>query len=290
MSDLDNIYEIEGFKMHLDPKKRGISADLLVHGSREPAFMWILRKEAKGDLGVDIGANIGYATLNLCKSMNNVIAIEPDQRCRKLLKRSLRDNDFEDKTIVYGSAISDIIGEKEIYLAKNNFNLNSLCDVSATLSKKDKFIKKTIKTITLDSMDIDPNFIKMDIEGYEVEALRGAKNTLRRAKNCKILIEVHPQYYDDKRAFDIELRDIISYGFKIKYLVSAGVSCPDLFKEKGYEPFKTFKAGEHTRGIFTDVSQEDAINFSSFVHKQINPETRRVSSKIVRSIFLVKGE
>ena len=288
MGSSNNIYNIEGFKMHLDSKKRGITSTLLAQGYREPAFMWILRSEAKGNLGVDIGANIGYATLNLCKNMKKVIAIEPDRRCRKLLKRSLRDNDFIEKTKIYGFAVSDKNGEKDIYLAKKNFNLNSLCGESISKSKKDKFTKSIIKTVTIDSLNIDPNFIKMDIEGYEVEALRGAKETLLRSEFCKILIEVHPKFYNEDRDFSKVLEEIIGYGFKIKYVVSAGSYCPDLFKEKGYKPFKSFIDGGHERGLFSDVETADAINFSSFPHDQKNPSTGKVSKKIVRSILLVK--
>jgi len=274
--------------MHLDPKKRGITSTLLYQGYREPAFMWILRKEAKGDLGVDLGANIGYATLSLCRNMKKVIAIEPDKRCRKLLKRSLIDNNFDKKTKIYGFAVSNENGEKYIYLAKKNFNLNSLCDISILKSKKDKFTKSLIKTVTIDSLNIDPNFIKMDIEGYEVEALKGAKETLLRAKSCKILIEVHPQFYSIDRDFSVVLKEIISYGFNVKYVVSAGSFCPDLFKEKGYQPFKSFTDGEHERGIFSNINNEDAVNFSSFSHNQKNPSTGKISEKIVRSILIVK--
>jgi len=288
MVNSNNVYDIEGFKMHLDPRKRGITSTLLFQGYREPAFMWILRHEAKGDLGLDLGANIGYATLSLCKNMKKVIAIEPDKRCRKLLKRSLEDNNFVKKTKVKSFAISDKNGEKDIYLAKKNFNLNSLCELSASQSKKDKFVKSKIKTVTIDSLNIDPNFIKMDIEGYEVEALRGARETLSRSKYCKILIEVHPQFYNADRDFSVVLKELISYGFDIKYVVSAGVSCPDLFKEKGYKPFKSFKDGDHKRGLFSNIDTSDAIRFASFPHNQKNPKTGKVSKKIVRSILLVK--
>ena len=250
MGNSNNVYNIEGFRMHLDSKKRGITSVLLAQGYREPAFMWILRNEAKGHLGLDLGANIGYATLSLCKNMKKVIAIEPDKRCRKLLKRSLRDNNFDTKTEVCNFAVSDEDGEKDIWLAKKNFNLNSLCDISVVKSKKDKFIKSTIKTVKIDSLNIDPNFIKMDIEGYEVEALRGARETLSRSKFCKILMEVHPQFYNKDRDLSSVLNEIINFGFVIKYVVSAGSSCPDLFKEKGYKPFQSFKDGDHERGSF----------------------------------------
>ena len=78
---------IEGFPMYLADILTGLSAHLWGDGYHEPAFMWLLRKEAKGDIALDIGANIGYSTLSLCKNMKKVIAIEPDDRSRKILKK-----------------------------------------------------------------------------------------------------------------------------------------------------------------------------------------------------------
>jgi hypothetical protein len=113
-------------------------------------------------------------------------------------------------------------------------------------------------------------------------------DTFARVKNCKILIEVHPQYYSEERNFAKVLENLFSLGFNVKYVVSAGVSEPDLFKEKGYKPIKTVKDKKHKRGVYDDISNEDALNFSSYIHEQKNPENGKISKKIVRSILLVK--
>ena len=283
------IYNIEGLKMYLDPKKKGICGALLKRGYREPCFMWILRKEARGKLGVDLGANIGYATMSLCKNMKRVIAIEPDVRCSELLMRSVAANSFQDKVTLHNFAISDSEGEKDIYLSERYYNLNTLCDVSGVETKLHKFRKGKIFTRTIDSLNVEPNFIKMDIEGYEVEALRGGMGTLKRAKKCKLLIEVHPQYYSDERNFADVVTALYEMGFSIKYLVSAAVPCPDLFKKKGYKPFKVLLDEKHRRGIFKNVSPKDALNFCSFRHKQKISRTGKFSEKIVRSVLFVKG-
>jgi hypothetical protein len=128
----------------------------------------------------------------------------------------------------------------------------------------------------------------MDIEGYEVEALRGGMETFKRADKCKLLIEVHPQYYSEERSFAEVLEQLFSLGFNVKYVVSAGIAQPDLFKAKGYKPIREVKDKKHRRGLYDDVTNEDALEFSSYIHKQKNPENGKISEKIVRSILLVK--
>lgn len=282
------IYNIEGLKMYLDPERKGICGALLKRGYREPCFMWIVRKEAKGELGVDLGANIGYVTMNLCRGMDKVVAIEPDPRCIELLSKSADANGWTDRISIYNFAISDTSGERDIYLAEKYNNLNTLCDISGVDTKDHKFNKSTVKTRTIDSLNINPNFIKMDIEGHEVEAIRGSMETLRKAKKCKILMEVHPQYYSKERSFAETLRNLFDIGFDVKYIVSAAMACPDLFRERGYEPFKEMKDEKHTRGIFKGVSKDDAIDFCSNVHIQKVPSNGKTSKKIARAILLVR--
>ena len=261
--------------MYLDEYLRGISGDLFVNGSREPAFMWIIKKEARGLLGVDLGANIGYTTLFMCKKMDRVIAIEPDIKSRRILNRNINYNGFAKKTIIYEFAISDKNSSETIYINRNRPNLNSLYNTG----NQDCY-ELIIETRTIDSLDIEPNFIKMDIEGYEIEALRGSYKTLSRSKLCKLLIEVHPQYYSKDRDFELVLEDLLKMGFNFKYVVSAGIPNPLPIIQKKYKPVKEFQTkGKHCRGLYEGIKNEDAIEFSTKLYND---------TKIVRSILLVK--
>lgn len=283
------VVKVEGFRMHLDHFKRGISSALWGQGYREPCFMWIVRKEAVGDLGLDIGANLGYVTLHMCKNLKRVMAIEPDDNPRELLKRSLKENNLRDKVDIRSFAISNKDGEATIYIGRKNSNLNSLCSGKKLKSKKDLLCERTIKTVKIDSLNISPNFVKMDIEGFEVEAIEGGMETFERVDNCKILIEVHPQYYNEERKFNVTLDNLFKIGFRVKYVVSAGCECPDMFKERNYKPFKVLKDGVRNRGIFKNVSEKDAIDFCSFEYP-IKTEGSVKVTKVARSILLVKGE
>ena len=56
-----------------------------------------------------------------------------------------------------------------------------------------KWRQITVNAVTLDDLlrDVDPDFVKIDIEGFEYRALAGATRILA-GKRCRFLIEVHP--------------------------------------------------------------------------------------------------
>lgn len=279
--------EIGGFRMWLDPKRGGLSSILKKKSIREHCFMWILNKEVEGELALDVGANIGYTTLPICAKAERVLAFEPDPRSIDLLSKNIKENEFSHKTKVYDCAASDKIGLRTISLASRPNQ------TSFRFNQKGKMGERVVEIITIDSLNILPNFIKMDVEGHEVEVLRGSMKSLEKVKKCKILIEVHPQFFEGD-SFELVLRQLINIGFKFKYVVSAGVIRPTLFKKAGYEPMSNtpIVGGNNNKGnkraIYDCVSTEHAINWSSYKHVQKRPNSSP-SPKIVRSILLVKG-
>ncbi len=281
--------KLKDFKMYVDKSGSGISGTLKTSRKREPGFMWILQKLAKG-LSIDVGANIGYTTLYLGRQSDKVIAIEPDPRAFSILKSNIKLNDLQDKVELHKFAISNSNGCETIYINKHP-NLTSLCQPNNNTTNK-----TTIETRTLDSLEVEPNFIKMDIEGYEVEALSGALNCLQATRKCTILIEVHPQYYggDRQELFEGILHKLLDMNFYFKYVISAGKPLPKQFAAKGYSPARVFKCNRYDRGLYDKIDPEDAIEFCSKPHKQRvsyflkKQKVSKMSNKIVRSICLVK--
>ena len=275
------------YDMYLDAEMRGISGDLNACGVREPEFMWIIKKEATGKTGLDLGANIGYTTLPICEKMHKVIAVEPDKRSRSLLIKNLALNKFNHKTRVLEYAISDFDGEKVFYLNRKP-NLNTLGSARDGSYKTKKVPCITLDTLFLDELNKLPNFIKMDVEGHEVEILRGGMKCLAKTDTCGILIEVHPERYSTEHNFAEILEKYISLGYYFKYVVSAGHDIPEQFTLAGYSPIKTFKFRGFNRRVFQDIKTEDAIKFCSARYMRLSNDGNQEMNKIVRSIFLKK--
>lgn len=256
------------FSLYLDTLDPGISRTLMKpkyirKWHREPDFMDIIKSEiGEGDVAFDLGANIGYVTMHLANyvgSSGKVYAVEPSPRNFEILTKSVNVNGLDDIVDTYQLAVSSSSGVRNLNIAAES-NLNSFAET--------KYTKETIEvnTVSIDDFFRDkrfPNFIKMDIEGAEVDALAGIDEILEASDGCmKILMEIHPMYYDGE-VFSDQLRRLFARGFKTKYVVSAGTATPDYFINAGYRPEKIYKTGDWTRGLYVNVADEHVIESCS---------------------------
>lgn len=299
----------DGFSLYLDKNDPGISRTLIQpkffrKWHREPEFMDIIEKEVnRGDVAFDLGANIGYVTMFLARFVGpngKVYAVEPSPHNFEILTQNIAYNNFSDKIKAFQLAISSFTGKQDFNIAAET-NLNSFAFT--------KYTKSTIsvKTSTIDDFFLAkpvPNFIKMDIEGGEVEALAGMKTIIKDLKSTlKILIEIHPMYYKGDN-FSRELKRLFDCGFKTKYLISAATEAPEYFIQKGYKPTKTYRTGDWRRGVYEGVAEEHVLESCSLLlddnYVNINwisilKNPRRffnrkiISPKIVRAIMIQKN-
>jgi len=280
--------------MYLDPKDQGISKTLrrlnATDQMREPAFMYIIEKEAeKGMVALDLGANIGYVTLILAEIVGDagqVYALEPDPNNFRILNRNINANGYNQFVYPFNLGGSNITGNMLFY-SSDSSNLGGMSKTEHTSDAID------VAVTTMDKFFENkpaPNFIKMDIEGHEVEVFKGMYQTLKRAAfPVKILMEVHPMFYSDSHSLEVELKRLLDIGFKSKYVVTAGVAKPDFFAEHGYEPKKVFNVGLMQRGLYTDISNEHMLIAACREHKQLIKSYNKYVNKIVRAIMIEKN-
>ncbi len=203
--------------MYLDPNDLGISYDLFRNSVREPFATEFFRKWIKeGDVIVDIGANIGYYVLQEARLVGNsgrVYAIEPVAENVELLQKNIELNNYSNVE-TFELAIGPENKVLPIYLTPLR-NWNSMLKIkeSESLIKKKTFVK----TVTLDKFLENkplPNIVRMDVEGYEVEIIKGMKALLSSGKPLKLFIEIHPHIVKEK------IKDLLdtlkSFGFKLK--------------------------------------------------------------------------
>ena len=138
----------------------------------------------------DIGANMGYFSIIFSKlvgSSGEVLAFEPDGETLELLGQNIQLN-HADNVRVYPVALSDESSKAVLYRCPFNVAMHRLypsvcCDDEGV----------AVNAIRGDALELaPPDFVKIDVEGFELPALRGLENTLRANNALVILSEFSP--------------------------------------------------------------------------------------------------
>ncbi len=172
---------------------------------------------------LDIGANIGKASLPFVNIFENVIAFEPNPIALKILTNRAKDSDnwpMGYKLKIEPFAVTDYIGEANLTVPFNEDSVNlineghnhqhSSIDNDYIKSRKDKsIIKCPIKTVTLDSYNFkNVDFIKIDVEGSEINVIKGGIETLKR---CKPILYFEHKSKSEHKAQIFEILKNIGY-------------------------------------------------------------------------------
>ncbi|HTQ64578.1 MAG TPA: FkbM family methyltransferase [Puia sp.] len=136
----------------------------------------------KNKLIFDVGANVGDYTRIFSKLSNKVLAIEPDEQNNFVLHKRFSGNK---KITIVPKALAASTGEAKFFIQAYGSGFNTLSSKWVTiLGDKDhsrfgsiEFTgSKEVETTTLDhliSQHGKPDFIKIDVEGFEWEVIKG---------------------------------------------------------------------------------------------------------------------
>ena len=171
-----------------DPR---IYYNLIRYGEYEPASSYIFNSLIKKDMIVlDIGGNIGYFSLIASKLVGKhgkVYVFEPDPTNIMFLRKNIELNKIKNITLI-NKCVSNEEGVLTLYLHPKFHSCHSIF----------KSASKSIKHIDVESIALDDmfsneyskiSFIKMDIEGAEIEALKGMGKMLEINKVMYLLTE-----------------------------------------------------------------------------------------------------
>jgi FkbM family methyltransferase len=149
-----------------------------------------------GAVVLDIGANIGAVTLYLAGKVGPgglVVAYEPDTENLDIFRRNLAVNGNPAQVQLVPKGIFDHDGTLEFF-AGGNYT-SSLFKTNYVEAEAGKYHVVKVPVTTLDA-ETDRlaltrlDFVKMDVEGAESAALRGARKTLERF-HPPIIVETH---------------------------------------------------------------------------------------------------
>jgi FkbM family methyltransferase len=150
---------------------------------------------------VDVGANVGVHSVRAASWDMKVYAFEPNPLNLALLKRNVEINGLPMNILPYA------LGAKteKVHLSPN-----------AALSRIIEKDGMDVEMRTLDSFELPGvDLLKVDVEGYELEVLKGAKNTLEKFRPV-IMIEMHYWVGAESEAELFQI--LLGLGYKLRYL------------------------------------------------------------------------
>lgn len=157
-----------------------------------------------GDVVIDVGGHIGaFACLTARRvgPTGRVISCEPAPDNAALLRENLKRNGFS-WAAAKETAVGDKAGFIELYVADQASDNPAANTVFPTEGRKAVRVPLT----TLDALAAEEKLsrvdhLKLDIEGAELQALRGGEKTL--AMTRRIVMEVHPERVEPQEVLDL---------------------------------------------------------------------------------------
>ncbi len=166
-------------------KRQGQQADgkaLLSYLLTEHLWMKQINPEnsvLKGDIVLDCGAHVGtFVDQALDQGAEKVVAIEPEPVNALCLRRNFASEIERGRVVVVEKGVWSSPGSIELHVSDQNSGMNSVIDATGS-----SVVRMPVTTIDLLVRELGlarVDYIKMDIEGSEREALRGGTETLRR--------------------------------------------------------------------------------------------------------------
>lgn len=161
---------------------------------------------------IDAGANIGFHTIHFAKSGKQVYAFEPQSVIFNILSTNILLNEVTDKVKHYRLGLGN--KKTKLYMEPESKHMQSetVCNFGGRGLTKEISNSEEINIIKWDEefSHIDKiDFIKMDIQGSEIYALKGMENTLIKSKPWMMLENYNNEH--DKPVLDY----LLSLGYTI---------------------------------------------------------------------------
>jgi FkbM family methyltransferase len=152
----------------------------------------------RGGIFWDVGANIGLFSLFASKIVGpsgHVVSFAPSPQVLSLLRQNTNGQNI--KVLPYGIGNADTL---KSFAAQGTSWASSFVEAVTAINRQflpDQAIEQV--TVTMCKLDTlldsvpspNPTLVKIDIEGFELEALKGADRLLSSGRP-KLLIEIHP--------------------------------------------------------------------------------------------------
>jgi len=205
--------EKDDMKMFIYKDSLQVLTEILCLETYEKVF-----RVRKGDVVIDVGAHVGVFTIKAAKDCGEnglVVAIEPEPRNLALLSKNVKRNSLNN-VIIIGKAAGDHKGKAKLHLSSLSFQ-HSLSGARHNYVWIDI---DTLDNIAFELKLDKINFIKIDVEGTELEVLKGARKILS-SPDVKLAIAAYHGLPDGSSQFPTILSHLKSIGMNTLTLTNS---------------------------------------------------------------------
>jgi FkbM family methyltransferase len=137
-----------------------------------------------------VGANLGIYTQILRRYSRDVVAVEPNPELSQRLRRA-----FSEQVRVIEAALSSSPGRATIHVpVVRGREIDTRASLDPALHAGLSTRSLEVRMLTLDQLELrDVGFLKIDVEGHELEVVRGGLELLR-ASQPRLLIEIEERH------------------------------------------------------------------------------------------------
>ncbi len=173
-----------------------LGVEISRHGSYESGMRKVIEKYlSPGAAFVDLGANEGYFTVigaRRCGTSGRVVAVEPQERLLPIIAENLLLNGVEGVSVL-NIAVTDSSGVATIHLtADMNTGASGLFKSVKYDLPTQQVATQTLARVLDDEGLTHVDLMKVDIEGFEYEALLGSKEVFEQRRVRVLALELHP--------------------------------------------------------------------------------------------------
>ncbi|GAB3365552.1 MULTISPECIES: FkbM family methyltransferase [Giesbergeria] len=179
---------------------------------KEPHTVRWLESIPKDSVFLDIGANVGmYSIFAAVVSQAKVYAFEPESQNYAALNQNISINKLSEKLLAFPLAISNKTGADKLFLS--GFDTGGSChsfgaDVGFDLKPRGHAFVQGAFSTTIDELVATgtlpiPDFVKIDVDGFEHKVIEGAQKTLKDPKVKSVIIELNTKLPEHKAAAEM---------------------------------------------------------------------------------------
>ena len=164
---------------------------------------------------LDVGANFGQMSVlfsNMVGENGRVHSFDADDWVYKILNKNIEANKKSGIIIPHFGAVHNVSGETLIFPEQDFVEFGAYGSYGIDYNAK---IGRKVNTITIDDLKIeeDISFMKIDIQGGDLQAMQGAKKTIEKNK-MPILFE-YEYHFEDR--FNMCFQDYVDFVQSLNY-------------------------------------------------------------------------